>query len=638
MIEKMNFVTLTGPKGDFDRIVDTYLTKYDIHLENALTELGSDTNLKPFVESNPYKTYADKALELLKLAQLVDLPQTKYISFKESNQIVTNINSQIKSLITERDTLNEASKRHKELIEKIEPFRHLNYDLKTILDFKFIRYRFGRVPHHYYNQFTKYINDNKNTIFDECDSDENYVWGVYFVPSSLSTQVDAIYTSIHFERVYMPDEYTGTPEAAYLEMKNNLDLVDNKIQSLNAKINMVLLSNQQDLVNAYHSYIRLSHNFDVRKKAACTRAKQKVFYILCGWLSSNDTKSFEEEIKQDTEVFYVLEDSNSKTASTPPTKLNNRGIFKPFEMFIGMYSLPAYNEMDPTKFIAISYALMFGIMFGDVGQGLLLVLGGLYFYKKKKMELGAILSLSGCFSTVFGFLYGSVFGYEHILPTLWMKPMENIMTTLIIAVVFGVGLIILAILMNLVNAYKAKDYGRLFFGTNGITGLVFYGSIVIAILLMFTGNNIKGGIGLLGIIIGLPLIILFFKEPLTHLIEKNKKIFPENKVMFFVESFFELFEVVLSYITNSISFVRIGAFALSHAGMMEVVLMLGNATSSQPNYVIIILGNLLVMGLEGLIVGIQVLRLEYYEMFSRFYTGSGRPFKSYKETQNNQSL
>ena len=113
--------------------------------------------------------------------------------------------------------------------------------------------------------------------------------------------------------------------------------------------------------------------------------------------------------------------------------------------------------------------------------------------------------------------------------------------------------------------------------------------------------------------------------------EKQAKILPDNKGMFFVEAFFELFEILLSYITNTISFVRIGAFALSHAGMMEVVLMLGKATSGHPSYLIIILGNLLVMGLEGLIVGIQTLRLEYYEMFSRFYTGNGRKFKSFKK-------
>ena len=113
--------------------------------------------------------------------------------------------------------------------------------------------------------------------------------------------------------------------------------------------------------------------------------------------------------------------------------------------------------------------------------------------------------------------------------------------------------------------------------------------------------------------------------------ELVKKLFPEgeSKAMFFVESLVELFDVVLSYATNSISFVRVGAFALSHAGMMGVVLTLAGYESGSPNWIVVVLGNIVVTGLEGLVVGIQVLRLEYYEMFSRFYQGTGKPFVAF---------
>lgn len=104
--------------------------------------------------------------------------------------------------------------------------------------------------------------------------------------------------------------------------------------------------------------------------------------------------------------------------------------------------------------------------------------------------------------------------------------------------------------------------------------------------------------------------------------------------MFFVQSFFELFEVMLSYLSNTLSFIRIGAFAISHASMMEVVLMLAGAEAGTPNWLVIILGNIFVTGMEGLIVGIQVLRLEYYEMFSRFYNGGGKPFKPFLKKEN----
>ena len=103
--------------------------------------------------------------------------------------------------------------------------------------------------------------------------------------------------------------------------------------------------------------------------------------------------------------------------------------------------------------------------------------------------------------------------------------------------------------------------------------------------------------------------------------------------MFAITAFFELSDVLLTYFSNTISFVRMGAFAVSHAAMMEVVLMLAGAENGSPNWIVIILGNLFVCAMEGLIVGIQVLRLEYYEMFSRFYKGTGRKFEPFRSVK-----
>jgi V/A-type H+-transporting ATPase subunit I len=271
-------------------------------------------------------------------------------------------------------------------------------------------------------------------------------------------------------------------------------------------------------------------------------------------------------------------------------------------------------------------------MFGDVGQGLALIIGGALLYKIKKMNIAAVISIAGIFSTIFGFLYGSVFGFEDWIQPIWLSPRENVMTVLYTAVGFGTFLIILAMIINIINSIRAKDWGRALFDTNGIAGLLFYAALIVSVVLIFTGRTLPGAIVLV-IFFGIPLLLIFFKEPLTHLIEKKTRIFPEHKAMFFVESSFELFEVLLSYITNTISFLRVGAFALSHAAMMGVVMLLAGAESGNPNMIAIIIGNIFVAGMEGLIVGIQVLRLEYYEMFSRFYKGSGKEFKPYKSKQ-----
>ena len=127
-----------------------------------------------------------------------------------------------------------------------------------------------------------------------------------------------------------------------------------------------------------------------------------------------------------------------------------------------------------------------------------------------------------------------------------------------------------------------------------------------------------------------PLLAIACKEPLTNKLNKKKELIEGGKGMFVVQAFFEMFEVLLSYFSNTLSFVRIGAFAVSHAAMMQVVMMLAGAENGgTPNIIVVIIGNLIVLGMEGLIVGIQGLRLQYYEFFSRFYKGDGREFKPY---------
>ena len=333
-----------------------------------------------------------------------------------------------------------------------------------------------------------------------------------------------------------------------------------------------------------------------------------------------------------------MEDEDSGRVDEPPTKLKNPKIFKPFEMFIRMYGLPAYNEIDPTIFVALTYAFIFGAMFGDVGQGLLLAVGGFLLYRFKKINLAAIVGCAGIFSTIFGFLFGSIFGFEDIIEPIWLRPVDH-MTTIpfigklntvfIVAIAFGMILILITMIFHIINGLKSKDPEATWFDTNGLAGLVFYGAIVLTVVLFMTGHALPAAIVLV-VMFGIPLLLIALKEPLGKLVQKRADYMPKQKGMFVVQTFFELFEVLLSYFSNTLSFVRIGAFAVSHAAMMEVVLMLAGAENgAAPNWAVIVLGNLFVCGMEGLIVGIQVLRLEYYEMFSRFYHGTGHEFKPF---------
>jgi V/A-type H+-transporting ATPase subunit I len=631
MIEKMRFLSITGPKNDFDRVVNKYLTKYDIHLENALTELSTSYNLKPFVENNPYKELISKSEDLVKKLDHVEITADEMMSPEQAAEVINAAYNTLSDLNVKKRDLKNHRHELNELLIQIEHFRHLEYDIHKIMDLKFIKFRFGKVPHEFYTRFSKYVYDNLTTVFYECERDRDYVWGVYFVPAVDSVKIDAIYASLHFERVKLPDAYVGTPEDSFNSIMTKITEINNELNDIYAVIKERLNDVADELSLAHNTVLMLSKNFDVRKLAACTRDKGKndVFYIICGWITEKDSHELLKEAEHDNLVYCVCDDGQIEADKKPPTKLRNIKLFKPFEMFIKMYGLPAYNEIDPTSFVAITYSIIFGIMFGDVGQGLCLVVGGALLFRFKKMSLAAIISLAGVFSTIFGFLYGSVFGFEDWIDPIWLSPRENVMTVLFTAVGFGVLLIIIAMFINIINSIKARDWGKVFFDTNGVAGLLFYGALIGSVLLIFTGKALPGAIIMI-LFFGVPLLLLFFKEPLTHVIQKKSKIFPEHRAMFFVESTFELFEVLLSYVTNTISFLRVGAFALSHAAMMGVVMLLARAETPDPNIIALVIGNIFVAGMEGLIVGIQVLRLEYYEMFSRFYKGSGKEFKPYK--------
>ena len=640
MIVKMKFLSITGPRADIDRVVSDYLSRYEIHLENALSELQTVQNLRSFIEINPYKEWLTKLDGFIQILNLQNGTAPKgCISLEKALDTVKDLDAKVSDYTAKKMDYQDERDKKEASLKKLEPFREFPYDLEQVMNFQFIKYRFGRVSRLYLNKLQAYVNEEIDTVFYRCNEDDQYIWGIYFVPNSEVRRVDAVYSSMHFERYFLPNEYAGVPNEVYKQMKEEIAAIDEKIADCDKKIRQALENSSQELLLARKKISSLSTNFDVRKLAACTAGDDKdpVYYILCGWMTEDDANAFLDEIKDDKNLLCMVEDSDNQVLHEPPTKLKNPKIVKPFEMFIRMYGLPAYNEFDPTIFVALTYAFIFGAMFGDVGQGLCLAIGGALLYHFKKIDVAGCIGCAGIFSTIFGFLYGSFFGFEDVLPALWLKPKEamatlpfvgTLNTVFVVAIAFGMFLILLTMVFHIINGFRAKDVEGTFFDTNGIAGLVFYGAVVTVIFLFMTGHTLPGAV-VLAVMFGLPLLVIFFKEPLSKLAEHRSDAMPQGKGMFLLTSFFELFEVILSYFSNTLSFVRIGAFAVSHAAMMEVVLMLAGYEGGglgSTNWIVVVLGNLSVCGMEGLIVGIQVLRLEYYEMFSRFYKGSGKPF------------
>ncbi|MGN1479234.1 MAG: V-type ATP synthase subunit I, partial [Acutalibacteraceae bacterium] len=344
----------------------------------------------------------------------------------------------------------------------------------------------------------------------------------------------------------------------------------------------------------------------------------------------------------DTE-YEVLDPSEEKRAQ-PPVKLKNKRIFRPFEMFVEMYGLPSYGGIDITPFVAVTFTVLFGLMFADVGQGFVLTVGAFLLYKLKGVRLAKIVVPCGVSSMFFGFLVGSVFGFEDLLDPVYHalgwkgKPlpvMESINTVLLLAVGIGIALVFVSMILNIVVCVKTKRYGEALFSQNGLAGILLYAAGVSAVIsFMAHITVIPTPIVIAMAAVSVPL--LFVKEILIGKIDGHDKeeYMPDSWSDFIMQNFFEVIEYVLSYFSNTVSFLRIGAYMLVHAGMMMVFFSLAGDTLSVKSVLIIVLGNVIVIALEGLLSGIQVLRLEFYEMFSRFYEGDGKPFEGVGRRKN----
>lgn len=638
----MKFLSITGPKDDIDRIIDTHLSKYDIQFENAFTEIKGSYGLHTYTEKNPYKAELDHAQVLMSSFDHIDIPESSALSGDGAKEIVKKLGKKVDALQQIKEATEKELSELQTKFEQIGHFIGLRYDVNTIFQFKFIKFRFGHITRENFIKLKEFIYDDIDSIFYKCKEVDGEVWGVYFVPESIADKMDAIYASLHFERLFLPEGFDGTPIEAANKLQAQIDERRKKIQGIDDEIEQLLQDKKEDLASAYAQLQKLNLNFNVRKLAACTKKGTREFYILCGWMTQSAAKVLDKELANEPDTFCIVERNHTDVVSKPPTKLQNNALFKPYEMFVEMYGMPAYEEIDPTPLIAISYSILFGFMFGDAGQGLVLLLGGLLLGKFKHSRLASIIGRCGVFSIIFGLLFGSFFGFEDIIKPLWLRPTQammtlpmvgNLNTVFIVSIALGMGIILLTMLLNVINRLRFKEPGEALFDTNGIAGMVFYAAAIVTIVLFMSGHTLPGGV-VLAIMFIIPLLVIFFKEPLSNIVEKHAEIMPKEKGMFFVQGFFEMFEVLLSYFSNTLSFVRVGAFAVSHAAMMQVVLMLAGAESGHINWIVVVFGNIFVCGMEGLIVGIQVLRLEYYELFSRFYHGTGKAFLPYgKETK-----
>ena len=587
--------------------------------ENALKVLEKGWKLTYFSYDSSIQEWSKKAEDLLKKMNINYLETNEKIKLEKSfEQIKEEISKYIDDVDNLKNTIDEKQKEIKDIQKQVMPISHLkniSINLQDLYNLKYMNFRYGKIPIDNYEEMKNEIVKMNLTII-EAEREENFLWLIYFMPNNITDKVDSFFKVMKFERVWLPGEITGTPIEFINKVNKFIEQNNNSIERIQKQLEEYRESIGKNLLNNYYQ-LKLLEKINKIKKYMAHDNKGAFYFV--GWIPEQNLKALIPKLEKD-EIEYTIK-NHDEVATIPPTKLKNPKIVKPFESIVKMYGVPNYSELDPSIFVAITAFLMFGFMFGDVGQGFVILVIGLILMKMKK-SMGSIFLAGGISAILFGIVYGSVFGREDIIKGIIPSPMDNITNMLIAGIAVGAVLIIIAMIFNIKNGIKNKDKTRALFDKNGLAGLAFY----VIILVLIVGFLLKGklviSLGLSITLIAIPLLLILFKERIESYLNQNKSKVKSS----IVEKIFELIEMLLNIASNTISFVRLAAFAINHVGLCMAIYILSDMVGGAGSVIVGIIGNIIVIALEGLIVAIQVLRLEYYELFSRFYTGDGKEY------------
>lgn len=471
------------------------------------------------------------------------------------------------------------------------------------------------------NDFSKKKNDDKKNDNKQTNKNEESYLLVY--PEKVKKDVSRSINTLGFVDNEIPEN------ASINSIDQEYDAVNRELLSINHQINEIDRQYSDVLDNIAYS---LDYAYKSEELKSTMAQGDKYFY-LSGWVPESEVNKFKSlENKYEDTVLSTKEVESISQA--PPTRLKNNSLFRPFEFLVNMYGAPNYDEIDPTPFFAITYLLLYGLMFGDLGQGLVFIAIGFWLSKKNKI-FGGLIKRIGISASIFGLMYGSFFGREDLIPALLIKPFDNIMTVLIASVAFGVSLMVISYIIGIYNkVHLQKNIEEGIFGKEGLAGLMMMTSFIIIVLALVNVGPVPKNIGIILLI--LSIVMMIFKQPIARKLEGNKRLYDQAKGDYYLEGSFSVIEALLSVFSNLVSFTRVGAFAINHVGLyMAFEVMAKLIGGGIKGFIILVIGNIFIIGLEGMIVGIQGLRLEFYEMFSKYYEGNGRLFKPIGKKSNN---
>jgi V/A-type H+-transporting ATPase subunit I len=550
--------------------------------------------------------------------------KTLKTTLNEIKMYVNDYEKKVDELTRRVDMLQKELEELSIIKERLSLMQASDIDINSVGDHKFIFVKVGLLNNALIPKLDEYLRDFK-VVYDVKQVKPRESLVVIVALNEYKTNVEKALTLLNFNEFKFPENLPSNPKEALEDLDKRISLKINELEDLTKTVQEV----RKDL-RSRRDYV----GFLREAKASLLRTKN--LSIVQGWIPERLIKNLENKVSQLTSKIFYLKVEDPREDEEVPVELANKGLLKHFELLTVVQGIPSYKEIDPTLFYSILFPIMYGMMFGDVGNGLIILIWGFLFYKRSKPflgiprralnRLGIIMMIGGLSAMIFGILYGSVFLDETLLHPLWLRPTENINGIMAIALEFGVAQLIIALILNIINNISRGEIKEAVFSGKGVIGLVYY---IVGIILAI--KLIKGGLQLSLFLTpdnqpltfsALALLAIIFLSPTIKHIGSHHSL-GENMI----EGFGEFIEVFLSYITNSISYVRLAAFAIAHGVLASFAHILGESIGLLPSLLLV---NIIVILIEGFAAGIQSIRLIYYEFSTKFFKGNGTRFKPIK--------
>jgi len=513
----------------------------------------------------------------------------------------------------ERIHSNREKRRHlQHLASSLDTFSALDIDLSTLHStHRFLDLRVGTLP----PQNHKRLNDAiglagyRLSIFKRT---EEYLNVLLIGPEELSQQIRPALDSAGWQPLPVPPELRGRPEQFRREL-------DERLQALDAE-DREIERQRQDARNRLQPRLdqisrRLSEAKPFADLAETLRGRGGLA-LVTGWVPAKDVERLRAGITAELGDGVLLRTRPPLPGERAqvPSAFSHPRWATPFLALVRNYGIPRYGEFDPTLLFALSYMAMFGMMFGDIGHGLCIVAAAPLLRRRFPAAV-PFMVLCGLSATAFGWAYGSIFGFEHLITPLWISPLSDPVYMLQVALYAGIGFILLATLLSIRNHLASGDRQEALMKGGGLAGLALYLSLIGLAVQLVRGDSVTAPALLLA---GSLAVIMGYSA------WENRNAAPAERILIML---IEAFESVMKFVSGTLSYLRLAAFSLNHVALALAVFTLAAMLDTTGYWITVILGNLFILVLEGAIVMIQALRLEYYEGFSRFFYGDGREFR-----------